>query len=109
MVTHLEPNILECEVKQALGCSTTNKASGGDGIPAELFEILKDDGVTMEYQSLKNAFESVLMRWMKPELIIQIELSQKVKHQYSILMHLYRIQKDGNNDPICETPKETPM
>ena len=49
MVTHLEPDILECEVKWALGCFTTNKASGGDGIPAELFEILKDDGVAMEY------------------------------------------------------------
>ena len=42
MVTHLEPDILECEVKWALGSITTNKASGGDGIPAELFQILKD-------------------------------------------------------------------
>ena len=45
MVTHLEPDILECEVKWALGCITTNKASGGDGIPAELLQILKDDSV----------------------------------------------------------------
>ena len=45
MITHLEPDILECEVKWALGSITTNKASGGDGIPAELFQILKDDGV----------------------------------------------------------------
>ena len=43
MITHLEPDILECEVKWALGSITTNKASGGDGIPAELFQILKDD------------------------------------------------------------------
>ena len=45
--THLEPDtdILECEVKWALGCITTNKASGGDGIPVELFQILKDDAV----------------------------------------------------------------
>ena len=42
VVTHLEPDILECEVKWALGNITTNKASGGDGIPAELFKILKD-------------------------------------------------------------------
>jgi len=41
--THLEPDILECEVKGTLGSITTNKASGGDGIPAELFQILKDD------------------------------------------------------------------
>ena len=44
-VTHLEPDILECEVKRALGSITTNKASGGDGIPVELFQILKDDAV----------------------------------------------------------------
>ena len=43
--THLEPDILECEVKWALGSVTTNKASGGDGIPVELFQILKDDAV----------------------------------------------------------------
>ena len=45
MITHLEPDILEWEVKWALGNITTNKASGGDGIPAELFQILKDDAV----------------------------------------------------------------
>ena len=45
MVTHLEPDILECEVKRALGSITMNKASGGDGIPDELFQILKDDAV----------------------------------------------------------------
>ena len=43
VITHLEPDILECKVKWALGSSTTNKASGGDEIPAELFQILKDD------------------------------------------------------------------
>ena len=45
VVTHLEPDILECEVKWALGSITTKKASGGDGIPAKLFQILKDDAV----------------------------------------------------------------
>ena len=45
MITHLEPDILECEVKWALGSITTNKATGGDGIPVELFQILKDDAV----------------------------------------------------------------
>ena len=45
MTTHLEPDILECEVKWALGSITTNKASWGDGIPIELFQILKDDAV----------------------------------------------------------------
>ena len=45
VITHLEPDILECEVKWALGSITKNKASGGDGIPVELFQILKDDAV----------------------------------------------------------------
>ena len=45
VITHLEPDILECEVKWALGSITTKKASGGDGIPVELFQILKDDAV----------------------------------------------------------------
>ena len=45
MITHLEPDIMECEVKWALGSITTNKASGGDGIPVEPFQILKDDAV----------------------------------------------------------------
>ena len=45
MITHLEPDILECEVKKALGSITINKASGGGGIPVELFQILKDDAV----------------------------------------------------------------
>ena len=45
VITHLEPDILECEVKGALGSITMNKASGGNGIPVELFQILKDDAV----------------------------------------------------------------
>ena len=45
IISHLEPDILECEVKWALGSITTNKASGGDRIPEELFQILKDDAV----------------------------------------------------------------
>ena len=45
VITHPEPDILECEVKWALGSITMNKASGGDGIPVELFQILKDDAV----------------------------------------------------------------
>ena len=47
MITHLEPDILECEVKWALGSITVSKASGGDGISAELFQILKDDSKEM--------------------------------------------------------------
>ena len=49
VITHLEPDILECKVKWVLGSITTSKASGGDGIPAELFQILKDDAVKALY------------------------------------------------------------
>ena len=45
VIAHLEPDILECEIKWALGSITTNKASGGDGVPVELFQILTDDAV----------------------------------------------------------------
>ena len=57
----------------------------------------------------KNAFESVLMRWIKLEPIIQKPISRKEKHQYSILMHIYEIYKDGKDDPIHEIAKETQM
>ena len=49
MIAHLQSDILECEVKWALGSITTNEASGGDGIPVELFQILKDDAVKVLY------------------------------------------------------------
>ena len=63
----------------------------------------------MEYYSAvkKNTFESILMRWMKLEPIIQSEVSQKDKHQYTILTHMYGIQKDGNDNPICKTERDT--
>ena len=65
----------------------------------------------MEYYSAikKNTFESVLVRWMKLEPIIQSEVSQEERHQYSILTHIYGIYKDGNDNPVCETAKETQM
>ena len=52
VITHLEPDILECEVKWALGSITMNKASGGDGILAELFQILKDDAANLEHSAV---------------------------------------------------------
>ena len=55
VTTHLEPDILECEVKWALGSITSNKASGGDGIPVELFQILKDDAVKVLHSNLENS------------------------------------------------------
>ena len=59
MVTHLEPDILECEIKWALGGIITNKGSGGDGIPVELFQILKDDAVKVPATQYANKFGKV--------------------------------------------------
>ena len=58
MITHLEPDILECEVNWALGSITMNKASGGDGIPVELFQILKDDAVKMLHSICQQIWET---------------------------------------------------
>ena len=62
MITHLEPDILECEVKSALGTITTNKASGGDGIPVELFEILKDDAVKVLHSICQQVWKT--QQWL---------------------------------------------
>ena len=58
VVTHLEPDILECEVKWALGSITTNKASGGDGIPADLFQILQDGVVKVLHSTCQQIWKT---------------------------------------------------
>ena len=58
MITHLEPDILECEVKWALESITMNKASGGDGIPVELFQILKDDVVKVLHSICQQSWKT---------------------------------------------------
>ena len=63
---------------------------------------------TIEHYSAikRDAFESVLMRQMNPEPIVQSEVSQKEKDKYNILMHIYRIQKNSTDDPTCRAAKE---
>ena len=63
MITYLEPDILECEVKWALGRITRKKASGGDGIPAELFQILKDDGVEVTHSICQQIWKTQQWPW----------------------------------------------
>ena len=60
VITHLEPDILECEVKWALGSITTNKASGGDGIPVELFQILEEDAVKVLHAICQQIWKTYL-------------------------------------------------
>ena len=63
MITHLEPEILECEIKWALGSITMNKASGGDGIPVEISQILKDDALKV----LHSVYQQIWKTWQWPQ------------------------------------------
>ena len=64
VVTHLEPDMLECKIKWALGSITTNKASGSDGIPAELFQILKDAALSLVTQSSPTLCDPMNCSWL---------------------------------------------
>ena len=82
VVTHLKSDILECEVKWALGSMTMNKDNGGDGIPAELFQILKDDGVKVLITSLitsANLENSAVATDWKRSVFILIPKKDNVK------------------------------
>ena len=65
VIIHLEPDILDCKVKWALGSITTNKASGGDGIPAELLQILKDDAVKVALNMPENLEKSAVAKGLE--------------------------------------------
>ena len=73
MITHLEPDILECEVKWALESITLNKASGGDGIPVELFQILEDDAVKVLHSICQQIWKT--QQWLQDWKTSVIQLS----------------------------------
>ena len=76
VITHLEPDILECKVKWALGSITTNKASGGDGIPVELFQILKDDVVKLLHLRCQQIWKT--QQWPHWKRSVFIPIPKKV-------------------------------
>ena len=81
VITYLEPGILECEVKWALGSVTTNKASGGDGIPVELFQILKDDAVKVLHSICQQIWKiAVPQDWKRPVFKRQWQKMFKLQH-----------------------------
>ena len=89
MFTHLEPDILECEVRWALGSITTNKAIGGDGIPAELFQILKDDAVKVLHSIFQQIWKT--QQWpqdWKRSVFIPASKKGNAKECFSICTHL---------------------
>ena len=75
MITHLEPDILECKVKWDLESITMNKASGGDGIPVELFQILKDDAVKVLHSICKQIWKT--QQWLGLEKSVFIPVPKK--------------------------------
>ena len=93
VITHLEPDILECKVKRALRSITMNKASGGDGIPVELFQILKDDVVevphsmptNLENSAVATGLEKISFRSSPKER--QCQRMLKLPHNYTHLKH----------------------
>ena len=92
MITHLESDILECEVKWALESITTNKGSGGDGIPVELFQILKEDTVkvlhlpaNLENSAVATGLEKVSFHSNPKER--QCQRMLKLPHNFAVLIH----------------------
>ena len=97
MITHLEPDILECEVKWVLGSVTTNKAIGGDGIPVELFQILKDNAVKMLHSMHKQIWKT--LQWpqdWKRSVFIPIPKKDNAKecsnyHTVALISHTSKV------------------
>ena len=97
MITHLEPDIMECEVKWALESITTNKASGGDGIPVELFQILKDDAVKVLHATSQQIWKT--QQWLqdwKRSLFIPISKKGNAKecsnyHTIALISHAGKV------------------
>ena len=89
VITHLEPDILECEVKWVLGSITMNKASGGDGIPVELFQILKDDAMKVLHSICQQIWKT--QQWAqdwKRSVLIPVPKKIKVKECSNCCTHL---------------------
>ena len=79
MITHLEPDILECEVKWALGSITTDKASGGDGIPVELFQILKDEAVKVLHSICQQIWKT--QQWPQFSKVVKVSFHSDSKER----------------------------
>ena len=97
MITHLEPDILECEVKWVLGSITVNNASGSDGIPVELFQILKDDAVKVLHSICQQILETQqLPQDWKRSIFIPIPKKGNAKecsnyHTFALILHASKV------------------
>ena len=113
VITHLEPDILECEVKWALGSITTNKVSGGDGIPVELFQILKDDAVKVLHSICQQIWKT--QQWpqdWKSSVFIPIPKKGNAKEHSNyctIALISHTSNGEGNGTPLQYSCLENPM
>ena len=120
VITHLEPDILECEVKCALGSIITNKASGGDGIPADLFQMLKDDAVKKLYSICQQIWKT--QQWPQDwnrSVLISIPKKGNAKecsnyHTIALISHAAAAAKSLQScptlcDPIDGSPSGSPV
>ena len=91
VIIHLEPDILECEVKWALGSITTNKASGGDEFPVELFQILKDDAVKVLHSICQQIWKTQLwpQDWKRSIFILSQRRAMRKNVQNNALLHSF--------------------
>ena len=90
VITHLEPDILECKVKWALENITTNKAGGGDGIPVVLFQILKDDAVKVPYSICQQIWKT--QQWPQiGNMSVFIPIPKKGNVQTTAQLHLFHM------------------
>ena len=120
MITHLEPDILECEVKWALESITTNKASGGDGIPVELFQILKDDAVKMLHSICQQIWKT--QQWPRDwKMSVFIPIAKKgnakecsnyctialISHTSKVMLKVLQARLQQYVNPHIEPPKQT--
>ena len=99
MITHLQPNILECEVKRALGSITMHKASGGNGIPAELFQILKDDAALNMSENLENSAVATGMEKVSFHSNPKEKQCQRMFKLLHSCIHLTCQQSNAQNSP----------
>ena len=101
VITHLEPDILECEVKWALGSITMNKASGGDGIPVKLFQILKDDAVKVLHSTCRQIWKT--QQWPQDWKSFHSNPKERQCQRMLKLLHncthLTRWQSNAQNSP----------
>ena len=96
MITHLEPDILECKVKWALGSISMNKASGGDGIPGELLQILKDDAVKVLHSICQQIWKTAVATGLKSSVFIPIPKKGNAKecsnyHTSALISHSSKV------------------